>query len=70
MTMAPVHLQAFPQPFARIQTNMEGNNSKAREIMNWLSYFAMEVRGSLQGEKLWAQSLWAMAGRQYLCLLG
>ncbi len=42
-TMPWTPTKAFPQPFARIKTNMNGNNSKAREVMNWMSYFAMEV---------------------------
>eukprot|EP00798_Chlamydomonas_sp_ICE-L_P018660 gene18660-25177_t len=34
--------KAFPSPFARIKTVISDTNSRAREIMNWLSYFAME----------------------------
>jgi hypothetical protein len=42
--LLPWCFQAFPQPFARISTTLrEGGVSKARELMNWLSYFAMEV---------------------------
>ncbi|GAX82718.1 hypothetical protein CEUSTIGMA_g10144.t1 [Chlamydomonas eustigma] len=33
---------AFPSPFARFKTTIGVQNSKAREMMNWLSYFAMD----------------------------
>ncbi|GAX76945.1 hypothetical protein CEUSTIGMA_g4392.t1 [Chlamydomonas eustigma] len=41
-TMPWTPTKAFPSPFARIKTTIGGQNSKAREIMNWLSYFAVE----------------------------
>ncbi|KAJ9527973.1 hypothetical protein QJQ45_005588 [Haematococcus lacustris] len=41
-TMPWTPTKAFPQPFARIDVDMTRCNSKARQVMNWLSYFAME----------------------------
>lgn len=41
-TPCPTAPQAFPQPFARIKTVIGEANSKARGVMNWLSYFAVE----------------------------
>ncbi|KAL6757984.1 sterol 3-beta-glucosyltransferase [Haematococcus lacustris] len=41
-TMPWTPTKVFPQPFARIDVDMKRTNSKAREVMNWLSYFAME----------------------------
>eukprot|EP00955_Chlamydomonas_euryale_P041177 351927-Chlamydomonas_euryale.AAC.2 len=41
-TMPWTPTKHFPNPFARIKTHLDGNNSKARCVMNWLSYFAVE----------------------------
>eukprot|EP00798_Chlamydomonas_sp_ICE-L_P001510 gene1510-32888_t len=41
-TMPWTPTKAFPSPFARIKTVIGETNSMAREVMNWLSYFAMD----------------------------
>mmetsp|Transcript_39814 Transcript_39814/g.88504 ORF Transcript_39814/g.88504 Transcript_39814/m.88504 type:complete len:1166 (+) Transcript_39814:378-3875(+) len=41
-TMPWTPTKFFPNPFARIKTTIGETNSKAREVMNWLSYFAVE----------------------------
>ncbi|KAG1676362.1 hypothetical protein FOA52_001157 [Chlamydomonas sp. UWO 241] len=41
-TMPWTPTKCFPNPFARIKTDIAGTLSKVREVMNWLSYFAVE----------------------------
>eukprot|EP00955_Chlamydomonas_euryale_P062123 358293-Chlamydomonas_euryale.AAC.1 len=41
-TMPWTPTKHFPNPFARIKTEISGAKSKVREVMNWLSYFAVE----------------------------
>ncbi|GAX79661.1 hypothetical protein CEUSTIGMA_g7102.t1 [Chlamydomonas eustigma] len=41
-TMPWTPTKSFPSPFARIRTDIGGNSTHATEMMNWLSYFAVE----------------------------